>query len=140
VSFALTRRIGFHARHRYYRPEWTEAENLQRFGSTATSLSHGHLYRIDVTITGPLDPATQMVFDLGEFDNILAEEIVQPLAGTELNDAIARFAPGAELPSCEALAAWCWERVAGRLHGTVRLERVRVAEDETLWADCTGTS
>lgn len=139
MSFALTRRIAFHARHRYYRAEWTEAENRQRFGWTAEPPGHGHLYRVDVTITGPLDPATQMIFDLREFDTILAEEIVQPLAGTVLNESIDRFASGAELPSCEALAAWCWGRVADRLHGEVQLERVRVAEDETLWADCTET-
>ena len=140
MSFALTRRIAFHARHRYYRADWTEAENQRRFGTTAESPAHGHLYRVDVTITGPLDPATQMIFDLREFDTILAEEILQPLAGTLLNDSMARGASGTESPSCEALAAWCWSRVTDRLPGEVRLERVRVAEDETLWADCTGTS
>jgi 6-pyruvoyltetrahydropterin/6-carboxytetrahydropterin synthase len=137
VTCALTRRVAFHARHRYYRAEWSAAENQQRFGWTAESPGHGHLYRVDVTVAGPLDPATQMIIDLGELDAILAEEVVRPLAGTLLNESVAVFASGAELPSCEALAAWCWSRITRRLHAGVRLERVRVAEDETLWADCT---
>jgi 6-pyruvoyltetrahydropterin/6-carboxytetrahydropterin synthase len=140
VASALTRRIAFHARHRYHRAEWSEAENQARFGWTSTAPGHGHLYRIDVTITGPLDPATQMIFDLTQFDAILTEEIVQPLAGTLLNDSVPLFASGKELPSCEALAGWCFSQVARRLQGTVQLLRVRVAEDETLWADCTGPS
>lgn len=137
---ALTRQVTFHARHRYHRTEWTAEENQRRFGSTGELPGHGHLYRVAVTITGPLDPATQMILDLGEFDTILAEEVVRPLAGSLLNESVDIFASGAELPSCEALAVWCWRRVAARLQGLVQLERVRVAEDETLWADCTGIS
>ncbi len=140
MSSALTRRIAFHARHRYHRADWTDAENQARFGWTADPAGHGHLYRIEVTVTGPLDPATQMVIDLGEFDALLDAAIIKPLAGTLLNASVDRFASGAELPTCEALAAWCWCEVAGRLQGTVQLQRVRVAEDETLWADCTGPS
>jgi 6-pyruvoyltetrahydropterin/6-carboxytetrahydropterin synthase len=140
MACALTRRIAFHARHRYHRADWSEAENQARFGWTADAPGHGHLYRIDVTVTGPLDPSTQMILDLREFDAILAEEIVRPLSGTLLNESVDLFSSGAQLPTCEALAAWCWNRVAGRLQDTVRLTRVRVAEDETLWADCTGPS
>jgi 6-pyruvoyltetrahydropterin/6-carboxytetrahydropterin synthase len=138
VNCALTRRIAFHARHRYHRTEWSEAENRQRFGWTAEPPGHGHLYRVDVTVSGPLDPATQMIIDLCDLDAILAEEIVRPLGGTLLNESVAVFASGAELPSCEALAAWCWSRIASRLPAGARLDCVRVAEDETLWADCTG--
>src|SRR5512140_3494692 len=120
---ALTRQVAFHARHRYHRAEWTAAENQGRFGASG-ELPHGHLYRVAVTITGPLDPATQMILDLREFDAILAETIVRPLAASLLNESIDVFASGAELPSCEALAVWCWRRVAARLPGTVQLERI----------------
>ena len=134
----LTRLIAFHARHRYYQAEWSEEENQERFGWTAELPGHGHLYQVAVTITGPLDPATQMILDLRELDAILDEEIVRPLAGTLLNESVEVFASGARLPSCEALAEWCWGRIAPRLQGAVRLACVRVAEDKTLWAECTG--
>ncbi len=116
----LTRAVSFHARHRY--PD---------------APAHGHLYRVEVSVTGPLGTDTQMIIDLGMFDVIVAE-IVGPLDGTVLNDAIPDFANGAELPTCEALARWILGRVAVALPDGVRTHRVRVAEDDTLWADCLG--
>ena len=44
------------------------------------------------------------------------------------------------LPVCEVMAAWFFTRIAARLPGGVRLVLVRVAEDDTLHADCTGTA
>ena len=40
--------------------------------------------------------------------------------------------------TCEAIAAYVYPRVAARLPGGVLLERVRIMEDPTLYADCTG--
>lgn len=76
--------------------------------------------------------------DLAMLDGILGKHVAQPLAGSDLNTAIPEFASGAWAPTCEAFAAWCWRTIASRLPAGVELERVRVAEDATLWADCTG--
>lgn len=116
----LTRAVSFHARHQY--PD---------------ALAHGHLYRVEVSLTGPLAPNTQMIIDLGMFDRIVAR-IIDPLDGMLLNDLIPEFANRAELPTCEALARWIRGRVAASLPDGVRTHRVRVAEDDTLWADCLG--
>lgn len=135
---SLTRLVAFHATHRYDVPTWSAEVNRARFGWTNEAPGHGHLYRVTVTVTGPLDPTTAMVIDLVTLDAILAEEVVTPLAGRHLNDAVPAFMPGSALPTCEAIAAWCFTRVAARLPAGVSVERVRVAEDETLWAECTG--
>jgi hypothetical protein len=42
------------------------------------------------------------------------------------------------IPTCEAIAAQVYTRVAARLPAGVALERVRIVEDPTLYADCTG--
>jgi hypothetical protein len=42
------------------------------------------------------------------------------------------------LPTCEAVALDVFRRVAPRLPPGVSLERVRIMEDPTLYADCTG--
>lgn len=133
----MTRAVTLHARHRYHKAAWSETENRARFGWTSDAPGHGHLYRVEVTVDGPLDPETQMVIDLVRLDEILTETILTPLDGRHLNDAVPAFASGEQLPSCEAVAAWCFRQVADRLPSTVRLARVRVAEDDTLWADCT---
>lgn len=136
----LTRAVTFHARHRYHRAAWSDAENARRFGWTSEAPGHGHLYRVEVTVRGPLDADTQMVIDLVLLDQILAAEVVTPLDGKHLNEVVPPFADGTELPSCEALARWIWTRVGERLSGAARLDRVRVAEDDTLWAECIASS
>lgn len=135
---SLTRVVTFHAMHRYHKPAWSEAENQRRFGWTSAAPGHGHLYRVEVTVAGPLDPETQMVIDLPLLDTILTEMVAAPLGGRHLGDAVPAFAPGGELPTCEAIAAWCFGRVSQRLPHGVVLQRVLVAEDATLWAECRG--
>jgi 6-pyruvoyltetrahydropterin/6-carboxytetrahydropterin synthase len=79
-----------------------------------------------------------MVMDLVELDRILQEEVVTPFDGRHLDLDVPEFAYGRTLPTCEAIAAWVYRRVAGRLPAGVALARVRIAEDPTLHADCTG--
>jgi 6-pyruvoyltetrahydropterin/6-carboxytetrahydropterin synthase len=117
---SLTRAVGFHAVHRVDRQ---------------TDL-HGHDYRCAVTITGPLDESG-MIVDLTLLDGILTEEVLQPFAGKNLNLDVPAFANGRPLPTCEAMATYLFGRIVPRLPAGVRLERVRIAEDATLYADCT---
>lgn len=120
------------------KPGWTHEEARARFGAMAEPPGHGHLYRVAVTVSGPLDAETGTVVDLALLDDVLAREVVLPLDGQDLNRAIPEVAAGQALPSCEALAASIWRRVAGQLPSSVRLVRVLVAEDETLEAECLG--
>jgi 6-pyruvoyltetrahydropterin/6-carboxytetrahydropterin synthase len=140
MASTLTRTVTFHALHRYYRPEWSEARNREAFGSLAESPGHGHDYRCGVTVRGTLDQSTGMLVDLGLLDRILRDEVLTHLAGKHLNLDVPAFAYGQMLPTCEAIAAYLFPRIAARLPAGVALERVRVAEDPTLYADCTGTT
>lgn len=134
----LTRVVTFHATHRYRVAAWSDEDNRRAFGWTTEAPGHGHLYRVEVTITGPLHPVTGMVLDLGELDRILAEEVLDVLGGQHLNTVLSEVADGTTQPSCEVLAAWCFRQVARRLPPDVTVASVRVAEDATLWADCLG--
>jgi len=124
ASCSLTRAIAIYATHQF--PEGGPAE------------SHGHLYRIEVTVSATIGAGQRTVIDLATLDDILTRDVAEPIGGRHLNDAIPEFASGAQLPTCEAFAAWCWRTIAPRLPAGTTLERVRVAEDATLWADCTG--
>ena len=137
MAIELTRTVGFRAVHRLYRADWSPERNREAFGPLGDPPGHPHDYRCAVTVTGPLDPAMGMVVDLVELDGILRDEIVTPFEGRNLNQDVAEFAAGT-LPTCESLAALVYRRVAGRLPAGVTLVRVRVAEDATLHADCTG--
>jgi 6-pyruvoyl-tetrahydropterin synthase len=135
MQVSLTRRVGFHATHYLRLAELSEEENRIRFGDTVHP--HSHDYTCDVTVHGHM--IRGMVVDLSRLDALLAEHILQPLHGQLLNDIIPACARQEALPTCETLAAWCWNHLSGVLPGGVELERVRVAEDTTLYAECTGT-
>ena len=138
MAVSLTRTVGFHAWHRYWRPDWTSAQNHAAFGALANPPGHDHHYRCAVTVTGPFDPVAGGIIELPLLDQILHEEVVEPLQDTHIHRDIPDFAPGVMLPTCEALAGWLFARIDSRLPEGVTLTRVRVAEDETLHADCTG--
>ena len=138
MAVSLTRTVGFRALHRLYRHDWSDARNREVFGPLSEAPGHPHDYRCAVTVGGPLDPAMGMVMDLAELDRILQEEVVAPFDGRNLNLEVPAFGPGGTLPTCEALAALFFSRLASRLPAGVTLERVRVLEDPTLSADCTG--
>jgi len=138
VALSLTRTVAFRATHRLYRPDWTEARNREVFGPLSDPPGHAHDYACAVTVRGPVDETMGMVMDLGRLDQVMREEIVALFDGKHLNLDVPAFAYGSTLPTCEALAAHVYPRVAARLPDGVTLERVRVMEDPTLYADCTG--
>ena len=99
--------------------------------------SHPHDYACAITVAGAVDSRTGMLVDLALLDQILADEVVVPLHGKNLNRDVPFFAAGHPLPTCEALAAWLFSQVAARLPSSVTLQCVRVEEDPTLYAECT---
>ena len=133
-SVSLTRRVAFAAAHRYRRPDWSDERNERTFGACARPNFHGHSYRCDVTVTGPLDETTGMVVDLGALDQALAVEVRDRFDHRNINLDVPEFADGRLVPTGENLARFICERVQRALGGDVRVTRVVVAEDDTLSA------
>jgi 6-pyruvoyltetrahydropterin/6-carboxytetrahydropterin synthase len=138
MSVSLTRTVGFRAVHRLHRSDWSEARNREAFGPLSDPPGHPHDYRCAVTVSGPVDDRMGMVVDLVELDRILQEEVVARLNGKHLNEDVPELAYDRMLPTCEAIAMDVYRRIASRLPQGVTLERVRIMEDPTLYADCTG--
>jgi 6-pyruvoyltetrahydropterin/6-carboxytetrahydropterin synthase len=132
----LTRVVGFRAEHRYFRPDWSPQQNREAFGDA--SIPHTHSYRVEVSIHGSVDPDTGFVTDLGVFERLLAERIVEPIDGGAFDRSIDRFAPGGLQASTEEIARWIWEEVSPRLEEGCVLFSVRVHESEELSAEYRG--
>ena len=139
MAVTLTRVVTFRADHRFWVPEWSPERNREAFGALSDPPGHGHDYRAGVTVSGPLDDRG-MIMDLAELDRIMREEITDALDGRHINLVLPGFAYGKTLPTCEALAAHYYRVIERRLPAGVRLARIRMAEDDTLYADCTGTT
>ncbi|MGH9666929.1 MAG: 6-carboxytetrahydropterin synthase, partial [Bryobacteraceae bacterium] len=81
----ITRKVTFSASHRCYNSALSAERNTQLYGPAANPHGHGHNYALEVTLDGPADPATGMVFDLKQLKDILNREVVEPMDHRFLN-------------------------------------------------------
>jgi 6-pyruvoyltetrahydropterin/6-carboxytetrahydropterin synthase len=135
MTVRLERRYRFSASHLYRRPDWDDEENRTVFGKCANLPGHGHNYRLYVTVSGEVDPATGFVVDLGELDAAVHAAVVDRLDHRHVNHALAEFADGALIPSGENLVQWIRDRLEEALPPEARLVRLRLEEDEDLAAE-----
>ena len=111
-------------------PELPEAENERLYGPAARQ--HGHNYRLEVTLRGEPDPATGMVIDLKDVQEVLEREIMRRFDHRDLNRDTPYFEK--EPPTPENLARVI-ERLlraalpSGLLHG------VRLFEDADTFVE-----
>ncbi len=134
----LTRKVRFTAAHRYYRPEWSEAENRRVFGPCANLHGHGHNYVLEVTVEGEIAAATGYCVDMAALDRLLEERVRGPLDHQHLNHVVPEFGPGAAIPTSESILAWLWPRIAGDVPAPARLVRLRLHEEEGFYVDYFG--
>lgn len=134
----LTREVRFSAAHRYYRPDWSEERNRRTFGTCANPHGHGHRYRLEVTVRGVVDEETGFAADLALLDRLLRTEVVDVLDHQHVNHALPEFAPGGRIPTTENLLIYLWPRVRAGLPDGVELHRMRLQEDEGLYAEYFG--
>lgn len=82
---AVFRKVTFNAAHRLYRKDWTDEQNKNYFGLCANENYHGHNYRLDVKVTGEIDPSTGYVIDIAELKKITDEEVMERFDHRNLN-------------------------------------------------------
>jgi len=72
---------------------------------------HGHSYRLEVTVRGPLQsdgPARGMIADFDVIKQVVRSEVVDVLDHQNLNDFL-------ENPTAEQIVMWIWRRLDPRL-------------------------
>ena len=81
----FTRGYAFSASHRLQTEVLSEDENRAAFGKCNNPHGHGHNYRLEVTVAGPIDRSTGMVIDMVQLDSIVGREVVDRFDHTNLN-------------------------------------------------------
>lgn len=76
---------------------------------------HGHNYRLNVCVRGPIDPHTGMVMDFADVERLAWEHAIARCDHHDLNEFI-------ENPTAENIVVWIWDRLAPVLPGLCRLE------------------
>jgi 6-pyruvoyltetrahydropterin/6-carboxytetrahydropterin synthase len=115
LNVRLTHAFTFEAAHRL--PHAPEGHKCRRL--------HGHSFRVEVTVEGPVDPGTGWFLDYGEIKDA-AEPLRARLDHHYLNEI-----EGLENATSEVLCAWLWERLKPALPSLAR-----VAVEETCTARC----
>jgi 6-pyruvoyltetrahydropterin/6-carboxytetrahydropterin synthase len=124
VKISLTRRYRFAASHRLYTAKLSEEENKRVYGKCSNPYGHGHNYLLEVTMTGPVDPATGMIANLGELDPFVQREVIEPFDQKFLNEEVAEFQ--GQVATTENVAREIFRRLKN--FPSARLERVRIEE------------
>lgn len=132
MPVALERTYSFAASHLYRRPEWSDSENFARFGKCSIPPAHGHNYRLTIRVLGEVDRNTGFAVDLPALDRLVRGAVIDRLDHRHINDAVAEFGPGREIPTTERLVRWIAAELAPGLPPGCRLAEVRLAEDERL--------
>jgi 6-pyruvoyltetrahydropterin/6-carboxytetrahydropterin synthase len=91
---------------------------------------HGHSYRVELWLEGPVDPVTGFVADFFEIEAAFGP-LLDRLDHYCLNEI-----EGLENPTAENIAIWIWDRTKKALPA---LASVIVFETQDCWAEYDGT-
>jgi 6-pyruvoyltetrahydropterin/6-carboxytetrahydropterin synthase len=94
-----------------------EAAHVLPFHPGKCARLHGHSYRFEVAVAGPLQtsgPATGMVVDFDDLSAIVRPLVVDRLDHSSLNDLL-------ENPTAEEIARWIWAELAPRIAGLAEI-------------------
>ena len=120
----LTRRYIFSASHRLHTDELSEAENRAVYGKCNNPHGHGHNYALEVTVSGQVDPATGMVCNLVDLDQVVRSEVIERFDHVNLN---LRPEFTSEVPTTENLSEVIYD-ILKQNFKAAHLEKVRIEE------------
>jgi 6-pyruvoyltetrahydropterin/6-carboxytetrahydropterin synthase len=121
----VTRGYQFSAAHRLHSPQFSAAENARIYGRCNNPCGHGHTYRLEVTIRGPVSSETGWIAGGQRLDEVVRRKVVQRFDRTNLNLLI-RPVDG-PTSTTEILAMILWRILDGALPSG-RLWRLRLEE------------
>src|ERR1700689_5620742 len=109
----LTRRYRFSASHRLHSEQMSAQENRATYGKCNNPHGHGHNYRLEVAVSGQVDPSTGMVCNLVDLDGFVERELLSRYDLENLNT-LQEFAKS--VPSTENLCVEIFEILQGGFH------------------------
>lgn len=131
-----TRVLRFNAAHRIHNPALSDDENRHIFGKCNNPNGHGHDYRLEVSVRGPVSDRTGYVMDLAVLKRIVEDEIVDRVDHRNLNVDVDFMR--AINPTAENLVVECWRLLAPRV-APATLTKLRLWETENNYVEYEGS-
>jgi 6-pyruvoyltetrahydropterin/6-carboxytetrahydropterin synthase len=121
----VTRVFRFSAAHRLNNPRFSPAENARLYGRCNNRNGHGHTYRLEVTIRGPVSTDTGWVEGWPTLEAVVLAAILERFDRANLDREIG--AEDGPTSTTEVLVGLFWRLLDGRLPAG-RLHRLRLEE------------
>jgi 6-pyruvoyltetrahydropterin/6-carboxytetrahydropterin synthase len=131
----ITRRLTFSAAHRLHSAKLSPEENRRVFGKCNLPNGHGHNYTLEVTVAGPIDATTGMVFNLTDLKDVMTDVIEHDIDHKNLNMDVPAFKT--LNPTAENIAAVLWDLLEKRLKPGL-LNEVKLIETENNFVSYRG--
>jgi 6-pyruvoyltetrahydropterin/6-carboxytetrahydropterin synthase len=135
MNISVCRVAHFNAAHRLYNKNWSFEKNESVFGKCNNPNFHGHNYKLEVWVTGPINPETGYVIDLGELKAIIKTEVEDRFDHKNLNEDTAEFKH--LNPTAENISMVIYEILKNAIPQHLAL-RVRLYETERNVVECNG--
>jgi len=122
----FSEKFEFAATHKLWNERFSAQRNFELFGKCAHPSGHGHNYVVEVTVRLG---GREEEFGIGQFEKIVDTELIEIVDHKNLNVDIDEF--GRRNPTVENIAAFAWDRLAGKL-APAKLHCVTVWETDKI--------
>lgn len=120
MEVSVCRIAHFNAAHRLHNENLSAAENDKLFGKCNHPNYHGHNYKIEVWLTGKINPLTGYVMDLKDLKQLIETEIEDRFDHKNLNLDTAEFKN--LNPTAENICVVCWNLLRKKLNPEFKLK------------------
>ena len=124
----LTRIEHFSSGHRLHNPAWDEAKNKLIFGKCDNL--HGHNYKLEVTVKGPVDPQTGMVMNIADLKTVIENSVLSLLDHKNIDQDVSYFRDDGHISTSENLCVFIWKRIVAELPQEVQMHRIKLHETD----------
>ena len=135
AQVTVTRVLRFNAAHRVHNPALSDEENARVFGKCNNPNWHGHNYRLEVSLKGPVDERTGYVMDLARLRDIVEREVIDQTDHRNFNIDVP-YMQGI-IPTTENIVVAMWNVIAPAV-APAQLVRLRLWETDQNYAEYEG--
>ncbi|ELU01313.1 hypothetical protein CAPTEDRAFT_142762, partial [Capitella teleta] len=106
----------------------SDAENLKIFGKCNNPNGHGHNYKVEVTLKGPVDADTGMVMNLTDLKKCIQDSFFGILDHRHIDKDVAYFKD--VVSTTENVAVFIWDNMKERLPEPSLLYEIKLHETD----------
>lgn len=127
MRVSVCRKAHFNAAHRLNNPKWDQAKNELIFGKCNNPNYHGHNYKLEVWLSGEIDPETGYLIDLKILSKLIESEVEDRFDHKNLNLDTEEFK--SLNPTAENICVVIWNLLRAKLDESLDL-KIRLFETE----------